>query len=177
MSISKSSSFSDGSSSSLILSSEIESSLEEIQTEKSLNSSIEANFESKITAFTSQDTNNQNQDVNNSNRNNELIQDETQCKTSEFTSELNLNSSENLNLKKKSKQVSQSKLCPNCELLKKTDVNSNGFFIISKDLFMKILLIIMLFVMFLNYILYLKLANLEQLANGLVIHNKLTSRI
>jgi hypothetical protein len=175
--MSKSSSFSDGSSSSLILSSEIESSLEEILTEKSLNSSNEANFESKITTFTSQDTNNQNQDVNNSNRDGDLNKDKTECKTNEYTGELNLNSSENLNLKKNSKPFSNSKLCPNCELLKKTDVNSNGFFIISKDLFMKILLIIMLFVMLLNYILYIKLANLEQMANGLVIHNKLTSKI
>ena len=160
-------------------SSEAESSLEEIQSEKSFYSSNKTNLESNKSECIPQDA------IENSFVNKCIKEDDLKNNKVEFekTSESASNTTENLKSVKPilnqcvKKEFSNSLLCPNCELLKKKDVNKKNSFIISKDFFMKFLLIIMLFVIFLNYILYLKLANLEQIASRLAIHNKLTSNV
>ncbi len=75
--------------------------------------------------------------------------------------------------KNKHPKPSNIKLCPNCQLLNSTsDYAQKDYFILSKDMIMKILLVIMVFVIFLNFILYEKLANLEKIANSLRIQSE-----
>lgn len=174
LTISKNSSFSDDSISSLSLTSELESSLEEVQSEKSLNSSDKTNFELKQSSFVSQDAL-QSEHGNKFIREDDLKNDQVDF---ENTNEQISNATEILSKGKIEKQeFLTSKICPNCELSKKLDVNTKSLFIIRKDLFIKILIFIMLVVIFLNYILYVKLSNLEEIANRLAVHKKLNQNV
>ena len=77
----------------------------------------------------------------------------------------------------KSESVNCESLCPSCQLLKIPNAQKVDASFLSKDIFMKILLVIMFFVIFLNYILYVKLVNLEKIANNLIIHGDLTKKV
>ncbi len=152
------------------LTSELESSLEEVQSEKSLNSSGKTNFELKQSSYVFQDEL-QNDHGNKFTREDDLKNDKVDFENTNepISNAIEISSKEKI----EKKEFLSPKICPNCGLSKKLDVNTKSVFIIRKDLFIKILIFIMLFVMFLNYILYVKLSNLEQIANRLAIHKKL----
>ena len=75
----------------------------------------------------------------------------------------------------KYESVNFGNLCPNCQLLKNANTQKVDATFMNKDIFVIILLTIMFFVIILNYILYMKLINLEKIANSLLIHGNLTN--
>lgn len=179
--MSKNSSFSDGSSSSLMLSSEIDSSLDESQTEKSVNISNETSYDlnnTQLNVYESQTVLEVNTGCSNNDKKESCSGDENTVNLELQQTSTDANS---LNLKKNvstKNNCSQTEACnpnncPHCEFLKNKEANKKSSYVLNKDLFMKILLFIMLIVIILNYFLFLKLANLESIALRLILKKQI----